>query len=423
MRLLHTGKYIVEEFLPKERVKYAILSHTWGKGEISLRDIESGAWRDRAAADKLIGVCHLAEQEGFEYVWMDTCCIDKSSSAELSEAINSMFQWYQRANVCYVYLDDVELVNPDMALHELTWMMDTAQCQAVSQSRWFTRGWTLQELLANRNVHFYDRNFEVIGQKSQLNRVLSHITRIAWEHLSPPLNASVAQIMSWAAGRQTARPEDRAYSLLGKYLTPTSEIQRVWANFPTGLLGVNMPLLYGEGEENAFYRLQLEILTRSDDESIFAWVDEDATPFSAPLARSPDAFLGSGQFIPMNPYLNPVDPKRPPYAMTNKGLRLEPLLTDFQYDEDKVEGSLENLELASFRADIGLMPLKCGVGKTSDCVCLLMRRISPSHYVRLGPVLCICKNSKMRQRCASIERKTIFIVQQGFIGHLPYKHM
>lgn len=229
--------------------------------------------------------------------------------------------------------------------------------------------------------------------------------------------------MSWAAGRETSRPEDRVYSLLGKYLAPTSDTQKVWADFPTGLLGVNMPLLYGEGEQNAFYRLQLEILTRSDDESIFAWTDEGATPFLPLLARSPDAFLLSAQFVPMDPYLLPVDPDRPPYAMTNKGLRFEPLLADFRYEEDEVEGILEDLELASFRADIWLMPLNCGVGKSSDCVCLLMRRISPIIYVRLGPVLCICRNSKMRQRCASSERKTMFVMQQALAGYSLYINM
>ena len=218
MRLLHTSTYKVEEFPPHAVVKYAILSHVWGNGEVGLRDIETDVWRNKQAADKLIGICRLAEENSLQYIWIDTCCIDKTSSAELSEAINSMFQWYQRAAVCYVYLEDVDLEDPDRVLTELNGRMDTAQCLAVRQSRWFTRGWTLQELLANREVRFYDRKFNWIGSKRQLEKVLSRITRISLLHLESPGFASVAQKMSWAAGRETSRPEDRAYSLLGKYL-------------------------------------------------------------------------------------------------------------------------------------------------------------------------------------------------------------
>jgi hypothetical protein len=199
-----------------------------------------------------------AAHDGHEYIWIYTCCIDKSSSAELSEAINSMYAWYQKAEICYAVLDDVP--GPDAADFE-------AEFKA---SRWFTRGWTLQELLAPRNVVFFGRPLTgpsiMLGDRTSLCGLISTSTAIAEEDLIGSAYCqycTVAQKMSWASKRETTREEDIAYSLMG-------------------LFSVNMPLLYGEGAR-AFMRLQEEITNISDDQSIFAWV-------------SPGTEDGAGQF-------------------------------------------------------------------------------------------------------------------------------
>jgi hypothetical protein len=197
---------------------------------------------------KILKTCEVARDTGLEYAWVDTCCIDKSSSAELSEAINSMFQWYQVAKVCFVYLSDLP---PTSSLNN-----------RMSRCKWFTRGWCLQELIAPHNVRFYNCRWDFIGSKLDANllELVSRISRIdeavlADTSILPTL--SVAKKMSWAAHRETTKPEDIAYCLLG-------------------IFDVNMPLLYGEGPK-AFMRLQEEIIKRSNDLSIFAWGHPDTT--------------------------------------------------------------------------------------------------------------------------------------------------
>ncbi|RYP50462.1 hypothetical protein DL769_010947 [Monosporascus sp. CRB-8-3] len=245
MRLLNVETLQFEEFIGEVGVDiplYAILSHTWGEEEVSFADHVSRQSWSRKGYEKICGCCRLAKSEGFQYAWIDTCCIDKSSSAELSEAINSMFTWYHDAAVCYVYLNDVEASEDPTALDS-----------SFSRSRWFTRGWTLQELLAPAEVVFLGSNWVEIGTKKSLCASVSRITRISQKVLEDGSWAtnSIAEKMSWASGRRTTRVEDEAYCLMG-------------------LFNVNMPLLYGEGRE-AFLRLQQEIIKRSDDQSIFAW--------------------------------------------------------------------------------------------------------------------------------------------------------
>ncbi|KAH8902532.1 HET-domain-containing protein, partial [Coniochaeta sp. PMI_546] len=235
MRLLNVKTRKLEEFFDEFIPRYAILSHTWGADEVLYSHVQEGGYKGGSA--KVDGCCAQAAKDGLDYVWIDTCCIDKSSSAELSEAINSMFAWYRGSVVCYVYLVDLT--------------------SAFAKSRWFTRGWTLQELLAPDNVVFFSASWSPIGRKLSKPRirVLTTITGIPDSCLSASSKAfgeaSVAQKMSWAAGRKTTRREDRAYSLLG-------------------IFGVNMAMLYGEGD-NAFVRLQEEILRLSDDHSLLAW--------------------------------------------------------------------------------------------------------------------------------------------------------
>ena len=279
MRLINTRTLQLEEFFDALVPKYAILSHTWEKGEVLFRDMED---LDKARAKpgfaKLQGACTLAASQGYDYIWVDTCCIDKSSSAELSEAINSMYKWYKGSRVCYAYLSDVE------------------KADQLEASRWFTRGWTLQELIAPSRVEFYSANWASIGEK-QDSDLISLVSRASLVDecvlsgvLHPQQDVSVAKRMYWASKRTTTRKEDEAYCLMG-------------------LFDINMPLLYGEGDK-AFFRLQQEIVKDSDDQSILAWycdsktveVGEGVGEFSYDVpcyATSPRCFAVSGDISPL----------------------------------------------------------------------------------------------------------------------------
>jgi ankyrin repeat protein len=288
MRLLYTkelerGGFELREFGEQDTPPYAILSHTWGDGEVSLQDMTLGHFAEKKGYAKIQGCCSLARANGYDYAWVDTCCIDKTSSAELSEAINSMYQWYGEAGVCYGYLADVP---------------STAE---FAESRWFTRGWTLQELIAPETVNFLDEAWTELGTRETLKQEISKRTGIPLSVLSGSdlKGMSVAQKMSWAASRKTSRSEDRAYCLMG-------------------IFGINMPLLYGEGER-AFMRLQEEIMKVTDDDSIFAWRSKGQNHGSL-LATSPDAFEHSGNIVHVRTAWLP-DSK--PWTVSNKGIRLE----------------------------------------------------------------------------------------------------
>jgi hypothetical protein len=236
MRLLNTSTLEVRQFLGQTSPTYAILSHTWEQEEVSFQDISNGrdhASRRRGFA-KIEGCCRQALEDGYAWVWIDSCCIDRTSSAELHHAINSMYGWYQGAGVCYAYLADVPRFS----------FMD---------SRWFERGWTLQELVAPRYVEFYAADWSELGTKSSLESVICSITGINTDVLRgrSPLTCTAAERMSWAAGRRTTLVEDEAYCLLGMF-------------------DINMPLLYGEGTRS-FTRLQEEIIKQSEDLSLLAW--------------------------------------------------------------------------------------------------------------------------------------------------------
>ncbi|KAK3358751.1 heterokaryon incompatibility protein-domain-containing protein [Lasiosphaeria hispida] len=283
MRLLHVQTFKLGEFYEDQTPPYAILSHTWGDNaeELTLQDILSGEpFKDGIGAKKLRGSCAQAEAEGLDYVWIDTCCIDKTNLAELSEAINSMFRWYQQAAVCYAYLWDVP-ASQNMRQVGLEFR----------GSRWFQRGWTLQELLAPRRMVFYSRDWTGLGTKVQLSTAIEEATGIPHTFLrgiSDFRSASVAQRMSWASKRETKRKEDMAYSLLG-------------------IFGITMPMIYGEGGEQAFIRLQEQIMRTTRDQSILAWGlvpipsanDLPSKPSQSLgfLAASPSEFAGSGDIV------------------------------------------------------------------------------------------------------------------------------
>ncbi|KAL8409678.1 hypothetical protein RB594_007939 [Gaeumannomyces avenae] len=247
MYLINTNTYHLREFQDLANVPpYAILSHTWGKDEVLFKDMQgdSNSAKAKNGYGKVKGMCKKALAHGYDYAWIDSCCIDKSSSAELSEAINSMFLWYKEAAVCYAYIEDM----PAPKSRGLT---RAEVVDHLRRSRWFGRGWTLQELLAPATVIFYDSAWRSVGTKAEFATDISEFTNI---HLAALLGLdelsafSVAQRMSWAAGRTTTRVEDRAYSLFG-------------------LFDVNLPPLYGE-RDKAFLRLQQEIIKQNPDLSI-----------------------------------------------------------------------------------------------------------------------------------------------------------
>jgi hypothetical protein len=221
MRLINVDTQKLEWIDASYTPSYAILSHTWEDYELTFQDLASLRYYFQSRPVKLSGACREAKKSGLKYVWIDSCCINKADHVELSEAINSMFEWYRRAQVCYVYLSDVALTDDE-----------SVDLQAFRASRWFTRGWTLQELLAPRELSFYDKDWKYIGTKSKLAEAIQQITGIPTSFLrgSKSLKeASVAQRFSWAAYRETTRIEDQAYSLLG-------------------LFGIRMNMLYGERE-------------------------------------------------------------------------------------------------------------------------------------------------------------------------------
>ncbi|KAK3389956.1 heterokaryon incompatibility protein-domain-containing protein, partial [Podospora didyma] len=297
MWLLDTSKYTLTQTLYPE--KYAILSHTWEDGEVTFQDIKDPAVASQKAGwVKIVQTCRLAKGQGFDRVWIDTCCIDKSSSAELSEAINSMFQWYKNADVCYVWLSDLPRApdGPNSQASQNQLERDLPRC------RWFTRGWTLQELIAPRNIKFYDRGWVMRGTKLTLVAQLADITNIAFlllYNMSELYEYPVARRMSWAAKRQTTRLEDAAYCLLG-------------------IFEVNMPMIYGEGER-AFQRLQEAIALSSNDMSLFAWSGGPgaAMPFHGIIARSPSQFAQCTKIV--NNY-EPLHYDSRSFAITNRGV-------------------------------------------------------------------------------------------------------
>lgn len=330
MRLINTKTLRLEEFLKAAKTPpYAILSHTWGDGEVSLQSFQNESFRSsRKGFRKIESACQEARRQRIEYLWADTCCIDKTSSADLSEAINSMFNWYKRSEVCYAFCEDVEQSSiqfPDIR------GTGNASEKNFAGSRWFTRGWTLQELIAPKEVMFYNKDWIKIGEKSTSSELIRKITGIDTFILEggPLPEVSVGRRMSWAADRQTTREEDIAYSLMG-------------------LFDINMPLLYGEGQK-AFIRLQEEILRQSDDHTLFAWrsAPESTIPATTSgfLAEHPrnfrnfrsqsDTNLGNmhGGYIFHKDHIVRVwDHKAPqnPITITNKGIRITSRVVDLR---------------------------------------------------------------------------------------------
>jgi hypothetical protein len=238
LRLNDDGRFSLILF-PKDKIPpYAILSHTWGRGEdeeVMFKDLTDGTGHVKKGFRKLQFCGKQAKADGLHYFWVDTCCIDKSNEKELTTAINSMFYWYQNAATCYVYLSDV-------SVHTQDGQPNAEGSSAFRSSRWFTRGWTLQELLAPKVVEFYSRDHVRLGDKRSLEQAIHERTGIATEalqgrHLG---DFSVEERLRWGEKRKTMEEEDMAYCLLG-------------------IFGVSLPLVYGERCANAMKRLRREI--------------------------------------------------------------------------------------------------------------------------------------------------------------------
>lgn len=319
MRLLHTNTRHFHEYNEHQNPtqRYAILSHRWiDDEEVSyqefllitagddLHENSIGPQRrstlrqktDGSGFQKIDKACQRALQDGYEFIWIDTCCIDKTSSAELSEAINSMWNWYYNSAICYAYLADVDNC-------EASGMLPNSQDFAHSQ--WFLRSWCLQELLAPKTVLFYDRDWILICEKVTASVRVSEITGIDRKVIADRrvINAhSINTKMTWAANRKATRIEDQAYSLLG-------------------LFRVNMSLLYGEGS-NAFLRLQKEILAQSDDESIFVHSHKFDLHHS-PMAMTPSDFVVEDEVLGRRELrcFEHTQLGSHPFTVTNKGIQ------------------------------------------------------------------------------------------------------
>ncbi|KAI1856838.1 hypothetical protein JX265_011479 [Neoarthrinium moseri] len=337
---------------------YAILSHTWGR-----QDSEDSSWghdedeilfadvgvegieeKKPLAWGKIRCACVKARERGLDHVWVDTCCFNKESSAELDESINAMFTWYKQSKICLAFLAGFEgPLDP----------RPEKQKERLKGCRWFTRGWTLQELIAPEHVIFYDQNWVKIGSKAGLADALKDITGIDGDALQgkKPLSSfTVARKMHWAAQRKTKRPEDRAYSLLG-------------------IFGVNMTLLYGIGGKTAFRRLQEEIIRTTTDMTVFAWesgdIDDRSNQFCSMFADSPDQFDGTRHMESMI-----LDGH---FTITNRGLLLDS--STLRVIPEELRGSSPPLVLL-----LGTIPKDDKV----ECHGIYLQKIGSAIYVRDG---------------------------------------
>ena len=373
MRLINVSSMSVEEFIGRNIPPYGILSHTWEGSEVSYDEMRVGTARSKEAFHKIEMTCKLASGDGLAYVWVDTCCIDKSSSAELTEAINSMFVWYRRATICYVYLSDLES-SADVST-------------ALKDCRWFSRGWTLQELIAPQKVNFHDQNWQFKGCKNRLLEEISGITGISstvLEHLAPLSSITVAARLSWAAYRETTREEDAAYCLLG-------------------IFDVNMPLLYGEGAK-AFRRLQEEIIKAECDLSIFAWWQSGQPDrrYSSILAESPMEFSGCRGITKANESTFHAD-----FSITNRGIRMHTGLVKWRIPS---QGMLYVQDLGCSMEDVESSRLFVG-----------LRKCGPDMFVRDNPFSLVIIPSRIFH---TLSCRTIYILSKlPEIPYLPHSQM
>lgn len=284
-----------------------------------------------------------------------------------------MFRWYQEAEVCYAYLADIPTKFD---------IQSPGAVPRLAGSNWWTRGWTLQELIAPKQVVFFDRKWTRIGDRHRLSPDISEFTGIEESVLRRTSHAdlrnySIGKRMSWAAERETTREEDLAYSLLG-------------------IFDIAMPLLYGEGGDKAFLRLQEEMIRTSEDHTIFAWPWADCpclidvpsadNAYYGLLAHSPKAFKSCRMAESASPWRG-----RPPYAMTNRGLYITLHLSPYSTDR--------------YSALLGSRPFPKS-GRTRIC---LMRLEEDDQYVRIDSE--VPDPDTMERIARSAERIPLYVKQ------------
>ncbi|KAJ3578295.1 hypothetical protein NPX13_g2264 [Xylaria arbuscula] len=360
MWLIDTTTMKLDQVVDLNGNPYAILSHTWEEEEVTFQefqDLETAQQKKGFA--KIRETCRLAASRGLQYAWVDTCCIDKSSSAEVSESINSMFRWYEKSSECIVFLSDLPS-SPDP---------DADFRRQFPECRWLTRGFTLQELIAPKCILFYDSEWGFRGTKQRWTSLISETTRIDQdvlkdsEHLS---SLPVGRRMSWASKRETTKEEDKAYCLLG-------------------IFDINMPLIYGEGPK-AFTRLQEEIAKQTCDLTLFAWRQEDPDPlYRGILAKSPSEFSHCGSLKHKVPDTDLTNE----YTFTNKGLRIDTNLCislgrtkDFIWNLGCVDSSLELRR--EHRGFLGVVVMKTTIGYVRVTPNLPLFEGGPEQY---GPTI------------------------------------
>lgn len=318
--------------------------------------------QQRQGFRKVVNFCRISKESGLKYGWVDTCCIDKRSSAELSESINSMYRYYAESDVCFIYLADVRASDGEEGVRV-----------RMEKSKWFTRGWTLQELIAPSRRRVYDTDWtRIMGDRSKegLHTALATaagIPRGVLDDSNPISSFCVAERMRWVSERLTTREEDMAYCLMG-------------------LFDVHMPIIYGEGVRKAFRRLQMEIMQTSFDQSLFAWRAEDYEE-SGLLARHPSDFSRM-------PYLSLWGPRYlSPYTMTNVGLSVR--LVDVTPRKEKKASSPETTLTAIIQCNIKNLGTR-----EWDSVAIFLRPIEDAAFQVNGAE----RKAYRRIRCDEIHR-------------------
>lgn len=275
---LQQEQYIFE--VVKNFFAYVMLSHRWEGDEPGFRDIpQEGVYKlSTSRFDKVRNLCYKARKHKFHWAWIDTCCIDQDSSAEVQKSISSMFSWYRGSALTVIYLSDVA----------------ESSDQALLLSQWFRRGWTLQELLAAKVIRLYKKDWSPFSQSAAFNHknvaeilvALESATGIQKSYLKfyCPSVEHPRMKLRWALHRVTKEKEDEAYCLMG-------------------IFGFTMPVTYGEGH-HAFSRLLMEIMKRTGDATLLDWIGEPSTLNSC-LPSSPRCFSD-------DPILMGVDGPPPP---------------------------------------------------------------------------------------------------------------
>ncbi|KAF1993262.1 hypothetical protein P154DRAFT_477909 [Amniculicola lignicola CBS 123094] len=367
MRLINTETLELKQFSANPP-PYAILSHTWGPDgsevlfEEMTHDLRSSPVAARPGYRKIVMTCNIARDVyDLSWAWVDTCCIDKRSSAELSEAINSMFRWYQEAIVCFAVIEDLDK-DPN----------------SFPKARWFTRGWTLQELIAPKKLMFYDKWWECRGSRTEWGEEIEEITGISLDVLEGRLalnDIPVATRMHWASSRVTTREEDIAYCLMG-------------------IFDINMAMLYGEGPK-AFIRLQEEIIKQTPDLSIFGWIDSTAheSMHTGILASSPSYFQDRTMaLLPIDDVSQTTE-----FSDTNRGIRFKSSLHEPPTDS------------------LGCLVLPLDHQTRSGYCAIYLRRVGPNTYVRAHPsrnmlasrVRAVKSDSELRNNTFHVSKKLL----------------